>query len=111
MATNTFKSKKQRNVGTSLVAVGAYVVPAATTATVIGLSICNTTNNVIQVSATQNDGTNDYYIIKNVTLVVGGSVAIAGGDQKLVLVTGESIKVVSSAATSVDVVMTILESA
>jgi hypothetical protein len=111
MATNTFKSKKTKSIGTALTAVGAYTVPANTVSTVIGLTLCNTTNSVIQVSASQYDGTNDYYIISTATLVVGGSIAIAGGDQKLVLMAGESIRVKSDTATSVDVVMTILETA
>lgn len=108
---NTFKNKKSRNIGTSLTSVGSYTVPANTVATVIGLTLCNTTNNVIQVSASLYDGTNDYYIISNATLVVGGTIAIAGGDQKIVMQAGESIRAVSNAATSTDVILTILETA
>lgn len=106
---NTFKSKKSKNVGTSLTSVGAYTPAANTTAIVVGLTLCNTSNSSISVSASQYDGTNDYYILANSTLLTGGSVTIAGGDQKLVLVPGENIRAVSNSAASLDVIMTILE--
>jgi len=39
---------------------------------------------------------------------VGSSLVIVGGDQKVVLITSDALKVVSSAASSADVVTSVL---
>lgn len=106
---NTFSRKLSRNVGTSLTSVGSYTVGASTQTTVIGLSLCNTTVSPIQVDVTVNDAVNDYYLLKGATVPVGGAIAVVGGDEKVVITTGDSIKVKSSAASSLDAVMSILE--
>jgi hypothetical protein len=77
--------------------------------TVIGLAVANTSASQVLVDATLNDGSNDTYLIKDAPVPSGGSIVIVGGDQKVVLEVGDSIKVKSTAASSVDVVMSILE--
>lgn len=106
---NTFKRKLSQNIGTSLTAVGSYTVGSATQTTVIGLIVSNTTGSAITVDCTLNDGTNDTYLVKAAPIPVGGSLVVVGGQQKVVLETGDSIKVKSSAATSADAIMSILE--
>ena len=106
---NAFKNKTQRQIGTSLTVVESYTVPGSTETTVIGLTIANTTASAIDVDATLNDGTNDFYIVKEAPVPVGSSLVVIGGDQKVVMMPGDSIKVKSSAATSADAVMSILE--
>lgn len=106
---NSFKRKLSRSIGTSLTAVGSYTVGAATEVTVIGLAVSNKTASQVLVDATLNDGANDTYLIKEAPVPSGGSIVIIGGDQKVVLEVGDSIKVKSTAASSVDVVMSILE--
>jgi len=106
---NTFKRKLSRSIGTSLTAVGSYTVAASTEVTVIGLVVSNTTASQVLVDATLNDGSNDTYLIKQAPVPSGGAIVIVGGDQKVVLETNDSIKVKSDTASSVDVVMSILE--
>lgn len=106
---NTFKRKLSQNVGTSLTAVGSYTVGSATQTTVIGLVVSNTTASAITVDCTLNNGATDTYIVKSAPVPVGGSLVVVGGQQKIVLETGDSIKVKSSASSSADVVMSILE--
>lgn len=106
---NSFKRKLSRSIGTSLTAVGSYTVGAATEVTVIGLAVSNTTASQVLVDATLNDGSNDTYLIKEAPVPSGGSIVIIGGDQKVVLEVGDSIKIKSDTASSVDVVMSILE--
>ena len=106
---NTFKRKLSRSVGTTLTAVGSYTVAASTQVTVIGLAVSNTSSAQVLVDATVNDGTNDTYLIKQAPVPSGGALVIIGGDQKVVLETNDSIKVKSDTASSVDVVMSILE--
>ena len=40
---------------------------------------------------------------------VGGSLIVVGGDQKIVLMTGDKISVLSNTASSADVIMSFLE--
>ena len=106
---NSFKRKLSRSIGTSLTAVGSYTVGAATEVTVIGLAVSNTTSSQILVDATVYDGANDTYLIKEAPVPSGGSLVIIGGDQKVVLEVGDSLRIKSDTATSVDAVMSILE--
>lgn len=111
---NTFKRKLSRNVTTSTT-VGSYTVAAATQCVAIGLRITNVTASAIKASAMLNDGANDTYLVGGATnstmgadIPVGGSMVVINGDiDKVVLETGDSIKVVASG--NADVVMSILE--
>ena len=106
---NAFKNKTQRQIGTSLTAIESYTVPGSTETTVIGLTIANTSASQIEVDATLNDGSNDFYIVKGAPVPVGSSLVVIGGDQKVVLMPGDSLKVKSSAGTSAAAIMSILE--
>jgi len=106
---NVFSRKSSRNIGTSLTAVGSYTVGGGVQTTVIGLSVCNTAASPITVDVTVYDGTNDTYLAKGAGVPVGNAFIPIGGDEKVVLIAGDSIRVKSSAATSVDAVMSILE--
>jgi len=106
---NAFKNKTQRQIGTSLTALESYTVPGSTETTVIGLTIANTTASQILVDATLNNGTNDFYIVKEAPVPVGSSLIVIGGEQKVVLMPGDSVKVKSDTATSADAIMSILE--
>jgi hypothetical protein len=106
---NTFKRKLSRAIGTSLTAVGSYTVPSSTSTTVIGLVVSNITASQVLITATVNDGSNDTNLIKDAPVPSGGAIVIVGGDQKVVLETLDSVKVKSDTASSVDVVMSILE--
>ena len=120
---NTVRNKPSKAVGTSFFQVGAnvagasqsgaYAVPSSTQTTVIGLSVSNVTTSSVDVdvalSATMANTTNDISIGTTIPVPAGSTVVLIGGDQKLVMETGELVKVKSSAATSVDVIMSILE--
>lgn len=107
---NTFKRKVQASIGTTLTSVGTYTVPASTQVTIIGLTVANTSVSNITVDVTLYNGVTDYYIVKNCPVPIGSSVVIIGGDQKVVLESGDSVRVKQSdAAASADVIMSILE--
>jgi len=105
---NTFKNRTLRAVGTSAVDVGA-VVAGSTQTTLIGMTLANITSAVISVTATLNDGSNTTHIVKDAPIPTGGSLIILGGDQKVVLMTGDKIIITSNTASSVDVIMSFLE--
>lgn len=103
---NVFTSYMNKDVGTS--AVNIVTVGAATQTTVIGMSAANTTASPVTVSAYVTRSGTDYYLIKSATVPVGGTLVIVGGDQKVVLITSDTLKVVSSAAASIDSVVSVL---
>ena len=105
---NTFKNRTLRAVGTSATDVGA-VVAASTQTTLIGMTMANITSGVIIVTATLNYGTNTTHIVKDAPIPTGGSLILLGGDQKVVLMTGDKVIVTSNTASSVDVIMSFLE--
>lgn len=103
---NTFKNALARQVGTSAVTV--YSAPSAKNSICIELDVCNTTNSGVTCDAYITSGGNDYYIVKNAPVPVGGSLQVIAG-QKIVLSNTDSLKVVSSAALSLDIIASILE--
>jgi len=105
---NAFKNRTLRAVGTSPVDVGA-VVASSTETTLIGMTLANVTSGVISVTATLHDGTNTTHIVKDAPIPTGGSLILLGGDQKVVLMTGDKIIITSNTASSCDVVMSFLE--
>jgi hypothetical protein len=109
---STFYVKTSRAVGTSLTSVGSYTVGASTQTTAIGLTVANILTDpasTILVNATVYDGVNDTYIVRNASVPYGSSIVLIGGEQKIVLQTGYSIRVQSNTASSADVVLSILE--
>lgn len=106
---NTFTRKVSRSIGTSATAVGSYTVGASTQTTVIGLTLANRTGSQVLADVTLNDGSNDTYMVKDAPIPAGSSLVVVGGDQKVVLVTNDSIKVTSDTASSIDAIMSILE--
>jgi len=120
---NTFIRKTSKGIGTSFFQVGAnsagasqtgaYTVGSSTQTTVIGLSVSNVTSSAVDIdvalSATMANTTNDVSICTTIPIPSGSTIVLVGGDQKLVLITGDLIKVKSSASASLDVVMSMLE--
>lgn len=104
---NTFKNYFSKDVGTS--AASVYTCPSATQTTIIGLSVGNTTTSPITVDVYVTSSGTDYYMVKSATVPVGGALVPIGGDQKLVLEPTDVLKVISSAAASADVIVSLLE--
>jgi hypothetical protein len=47
--------------------------------------------------------------VNNATVPIGGTIVVIGGDQKMVLKSGDSIQVSSSVAGSADAILSVLE--
>ena len=104
---NLFKSYPVKDVGTSPSTV--YTCPAATQTTLIGLSVANTSASPITADAYVTRSAVDYYLVKDATVAVGGSLVIVGGDQKVVLEPADVLKVETCAAASADCFASLLE--
>lgn len=105
-----FKSKVTANIGTSgSPSTVTATVSSGTTATLIGLSLANTTAANITVSAKLvKADTSNAFLVKDATVLPGGALAIVGGDQKVVLEAGDSVTAYASGSNSADAVVSYL---
>ena len=104
---NTFKLKTKASVGVSTQNV--YVVPAATTTTVIGITLANVSGSSINVGiGVTRASTDDVNILRSVPIPQGSSLEVMGGN-KLVLEATDTLTAISDVASSLDVSVSILE--
>ena len=93
--------------------VGSAVADGATH-TIIGLTISNIISDVIAVDVIVENSSSRTYVVKAAPIAVGGSLVVAGGDQKLVLWyhggNGDLIVVRSNTLNSTNIVLSYLES-
>ena len=98
---NTFKNYTSTSVGTS--AATTYTVPAATTAVVIGCNLANRTGSQI-VADVQIGGV---YLVKGAPVPSGSALGVVDG--KIIMEAGEALTVTSDTASSLDVILSVLE--
>ena len=98
---NTFKNYTSTSVGTSPATV--YTVPALTTSVTIGLTIANTTASQITVDVQAAS----VYVVKGAPIPAGSALSVLDG--KIILEAADTVVVTSSAATSADVILSVLE--
>jgi len=104
---NTFKLKTKASVGVTTQSV--YVVPAATTTTVIGITLANRSGSSINVGiGVTRSSSDDVNILKTVPIPQGSSLEVMAGN-KLVLEATDTLTAVSDVASSLDVSVSILE--
>jgi hypothetical protein len=98
MAQN-FRRYTANGVGTS----ASTVLTADSFDTLVGIHCTNTTTNTILVDVYINDSVNDIYLVKQVPIAAGGALQVLDGGAKVVVQSGDALKVVSDTASSVDV--------
>lgn len=107
---NTLKNVLSNSVSTT--ATSLYTTPAATTTIVIGMTAANIlTNQNVNVNITLHDSASaaGTHVVKGATIAPGGSLVPVGGDQKIIMETGNIMKAVSTDSDSIDIIMSIVE--
>jgi hypothetical protein len=106
---NTFKNSINSSIGTTGVKV--YEAPVGSSATVIGVNVANANSNNISVSVMMRDisANRVVFVVKDALIVPGSSTVLVGGEQKLVLESGDFLSVTSSLANSADAIVSVLE--
>lgn len=104
---NTFKNSFQQAVGSSPLTV--YTAGSGVQATVIGMTVANITTSDVKATVLVHSSGTDYYLVRNATIEPGSALVPIGGDQKLVLEASDYLKVQSDTASSLDVVVSVLE--
>lgn len=104
---NAFKNFFLKNANT--VSQNVYTAGAGVQATIIGMTIANTTDAPISANVTiTSDGT-DFFMVRNAIIATGGALVPIGGDQKVVLEANDFLRVQTSSANSADVIVSVLE--
>jgi len=94
-----FKNSKTNSVTDETVCY----TPDLSVGTVIGLTVCPTSGNDTTVSVKVEDS----FIVKDIVITAGSTLVPIGGEQKLVVLNSENIKV--QATDTVDVIVSVLE--
>ena len=105
MTTYTNTSYVSKSVGVSPATL--TTVASATTATLTSLVVANTTTSPITCDVYITRSATNYYIVKTATIPVGGSLEVMQGN-RIVLIASDVLNVVSSAASSADVIASVL---
>lgn len=100
-----FERNIARNVGTSEVALRT----ANSDDALIGINIANVTTTQILMDVFINDGSNDYYIIKDAPIPVGSTLQVLDGGAKVVMQASDVLKVQSDTASSADVWVSVVD--
>ena len=86
-----------------------YILDLSSTSSYIRSINTNSNNITVSAMVRDNVGNKTAYLIKDALIVQGGTTVLLGGEQKLVLKTGDNISVTSSLANSADVIVSVLE--
>ena len=100
-----FERNIARNVGTSAVTMRT----ANSDDALIGINIANVTTTQILMDVFINDGSNDYYIIKDAPIPVGSTLQVLDGGAKVVMQASDVLKVQSDTASSADVWVSVVD--
>ena len=104
---NTFKSYPASQVPSTGGLL--YTVPALTQTVGVGMVVSNTDTSPYSVDIYITRSSTNFYIIKNATVPVGGSLVVAGVDQKMVMQANDIVTITSSANGASDVWFSVLE--
>jgi hypothetical protein len=98
MAQN-FRRYTSNNVGTS----AATILTANSYDTIVGIYVANVTSSSVLASVYINDGTNDIHLIKDAPIPAGSALQVLDGGSKVIVQSGDVLKVISDTASSLDV--------
>lgn len=104
MTTYANTSYVAKNVGTS---ASTLTTVSSGTIAITSLVVANTTTSPITTDVYFTRSAVDYYLVKTATIPVGGSLEVIGGN-RVVLIASDALKVLTSAASSADVVVSVL---
>lgn len=111
MASNLFKNATYSGVGTSDTSI--YVAPAGKKSLAIQFDVINTLTGVspvyVDLFLYDSSKSTKIYILKNYAVAAGESIPGIGAGKKVVLESADYLGVKSSTASSVDVIVSVLE--
>ena len=103
----------QRTLNQNITLLASPKVLRASTSTndaIIGVRCTNTSGVSVDISVYVKNSSTNYFIIKAAPIPTGGSLELIDGGSKVVLQTGDSVEAYASAATSVDIILSVVDS-
>ena len=76
---------------------------------IIGVRCTNTSGTSVNVTVYVENSSTNYHIIKNAPIPTGGSLELIDGGSKVVLMNGDAVKAYASAASSVDIITSVVD--
>ena len=76
---------------------------------IIGVRCVNTSGTSVNVTVYVENSSTNYHIIKNAPIPTGGSLELIDGGSKVVLQSGDSVEAVASAASSIDIITSVVD--
>ena len=104
MAQN-FRRYINRNIGTP----ATTIFTADSYDTIVGVNISNTTGSAVNASVYITNTSLDYYLIKNAPIPAGSALQVIDGGAKIIVQSGDALKIVSDTATSLDTVVSTVD--
>ena len=104
MAQN-FRRYTSNNVGAS----ASTLFTANSYDTIVGIYVANVTSSSVLASVYINDGTNDIHLVKDAPIPAGSALQILDGGSKIVVQSGDALKIISDTATSLDTVVSTVD--
>ena len=109
MAQN-FQRTLKRNISNSSGSATELRAATTTNDAIIGVRCTNTSGTAVNITVYVKKSSVNYYIIKDAPIPTGGSLELIDGGSKVVLQTGDSVEAYASAATSVDIILSVVDS-
>lgn len=82
---------------------------ASKNSTILGLNICNKTYNAITADAYITWSGNNYYVFKSLALDPNTTIVAIGDNQRLIIDSNQTLNIVTSANSSIDVIVSFAE--
>ena len=100
-----FERNTANAVGTSAVTLRT----ANSDDTIVGIHVANVTSSQITVEVYINDGSNDIHLQKYTPIPAGSALQVLDGGAKLVMISGDALKIKSNTASSADVWVSVVD--
>ena len=104
-----FERTLQRNISNNSGSPTELRAATTTDDAIIGVRCTNTSGTAVNISVYVKNGSDTYFIIKDAPIPTGGSLELIDGGSKVVLQTGDSVEAYASAATSVDIITSVVD--
>ena len=100
-----FDSTSDIDIGTT----ARTVVTSNSDDAIVGIMVANVATSQINVEVYINDGSNDIHLVKDAPIPVGSSLQVLDGGAKIVMQSGDALKVKSDTASSADVWVSVVD--
>jgi hypothetical protein len=104
-----FERTLERNISNNSSSPTELRAATTTDDAIIGVRCVNTSGTSVNVTVYVENSSTIYHIIKDAPIPTGGSLELIDGGSKVVLMNGDAIKAYASAASSVDIITSVVD--